>query len=503
MRKGMLFLLLLSLSLSLGLQTRLGHAEDSIANSDTLSMLRSDLDQADFSKNCDFLTSFQERLQLFGKEELSRQSERAGEAIQELFQSRLKLREQLKRVASGELPRSCADAIRATFNEMRIIEDYITMLYGRTQASKGITIKNAVLRGEAPLLVSNPPIAGRTADGVIELKSGDILLSRGARFISAMIAKITRPAGLFSHAALVYVDDKTGQAYTVEAHIEVGTLAAPISKYLDSHGARVMVFRYSDSKLAHEAAKQMYLKAAHASKKHRNIKYDFSMDMSDHAGLFCSEVPAYAYEMASQGQVLIPAFRSRMDRKMPDFMGHLGIQVQETFAPIDMELDPRFEVIAEWRNLDKLQGTWYSDAIMSRIYDWMERHEYVLKGTPGISILKWVAWTVRKIPIFQEALREKLPTNMSRDVLEVVGILNKIENRIYPILEKSNEEHFAQTGTLLVPQEMEAMLDSLRVEDYEQYKKYLDWRHDYTEEGLQQLAPKVLFHKYLSPVEAK
>ncbi|OFZ18835.1 MAG: hypothetical protein A2X94_01055 [Bdellovibrionales bacterium GWB1_55_8] len=438
-------------------------------------------------------------------DELSEMADQAPEIARETFAARLKIREGAARVLRGELPKECADQMRNAMNDLRLLEDYLAMLYGRRQQKNETPIQDlGALRGDSPVLMINPNIVSaqeKDGEGRVALRSGDILLSRGARFLSAMIAKITKPAGLFSHAALVYIDDKTGQTYTVEAHIEVGVLASPISKYMNPSSSRVVVFRYKDPELAHAAAKNMFDRAVRQSDKGRNIPYDFSMDTSDHGALFCSEVPSNAYEAASGGKVKVPAFRSRMDLQSEDFMDRLGIHVSDTFAPSDMEMDPDFELIAEWRNLEKIQGTWFSDALMTRIYDWMENRNYVLKSTFGVRALKWFVWTFRKLPILKEPLRKSLPSNMSRNVLEVVALLNKVEGKFYKNLEKSNNEKFARDDVLLRPSDLEAMIERVREADFAQYEKDLAWKHDFSEESRFTPRPKVLFHRWLSPAE--
>src|SRR5262245_50019999 len=59
----------------------------------------------------------------------------------------------------------------------------------------------------------------------VRLHSGDILVSRGGAPTSALIARGNDHPGVFSHVALLHVDEKTGQATVIESHIECGVAA--------------------------------------------------------------------------------------------------------------------------------------------------------------------------------------------------------------------------------------------------------------------------------------
>src|SRR5690606_12579487 len=102
--------------------------------------------------------------------------------------------------------------------------------------------------------------SGRYGD--LRLHSGDILVSRGGAPVSALISRGSDFPGNFSHVALVYVDEKTNQIYTVESHIEFGARVFTIEEYLADKKYRVMILRpngtipefKTNPMLPHEAA---------------------------------------------------------------------------------------------------------------------------------------------------------------------------------------------------------------------------------------------------------
>ena len=95
------------------------------------------------------------------------------------FQQRLKLVEALKKttLVKGAVSMECEIAFRKYINSRRLFEEY-------TAISAGLDDSPDVFQGKAPQLLVNPKY------GKFELKSGDILVSRGTAVVSAAIAKI-------------------------------------------------------------------------------------------------------------------------------------------------------------------------------------------------------------------------------------------------------------------------------------------------------------------------
>jgi len=116
----------------------------------------------------------------------------------------------------------------------------------------------------------------------VTIHSGDILISRGGAPTSALIARGNDYPGNFSHAALAYVDDQTGQVSMIESHIECGVAIASIDKYLKDTKLRILVLRprhdlpelLANPMLPHNAAEEALRRA-----RNEHIPYDFQMDM--------------------------------------------------------------------------------------------------------------------------------------------------------------------------------------------------------------------------------
>jgi hypothetical protein len=229
----------------------------------------------------------------------------------------------------------------------------------------------------------------------VEVHSGDILVSRGGAPTSALIARGNDYPGNFSHIALVHVAE-SGEASTIESHIERGVVIAPLRAYLEDAKLRVMILRpRSDLEalrrspsLPHRAA-EWAMEAARA----RHIPYDFAMDYEDEEAFFCSEVASAAYR--HQGIHLWQSLTSMSSRGLVRTLGSFGVRSFTTHGPSDLEYDPQLRVVAEWRNPETLLQDHMDNAITDVFLERAEGgeelgYEFRLLG-PG-RILKAYNW---------------------------------------------------------------------------------------------------------------
>jgi hypothetical protein len=184
----------------------------------------------------------------------------------------------------------------------------------------------------------------------VEIRSGDLLVSRGGAPASALIARGNDYPGNFSHVALLHVSE-AGEIAVVEAHIERGVAVASAQEYLGDVKLRIMVLRLradhpalrADPLLPHRAAS-----FALAEARRRHIPYDFAMDWRRHERMFCSEVAAAAYESCG---VALWSAQSRISTPgVAAWLAAFGVRNFETQEPSDLEYDPQLAVVAEWRD---------------------------------------------------------------------------------------------------------------------------------------------------------
>lgn len=241
------------------------------------------------------------------------------------------------------------------------------LLYGGRIAIEEVILQSA--RGSVPqtIVEANEPAATPFASILgVEIRSGDILVSRGGAPTSALIARGSDYPGNFSHVALVYVDETTGVVSIVESHIEKGVAIAGAADYLRDTKLRVLILRLradlpqlqADSMLPHKAAAYMFARA-----NSRHIPYDFAMDTRDAAKMFCSEVASHAYE--HMGVKLWAGLSHISSPGARQWLAAFGVRNFTTEEPSDLEYDPQLCVIAEWRDYETL----YKDHLDNAVVD--------------------------------------------------------------------------------------------------------------------------------------
>lgn len=378
--------------------------------------------------------------------------------VQQLFNARVKLRHRIGELAATrEVTPGCVAAARELFRASRVLEDLlgeVALKFPKYNEKQ----KAPVLRGNAPWLVLNPNL-NRFA-----LRTGDVLLSRGTAFTSAAISRIGNGDTNFSHLAMVYVDPNTRKISLSEAHIEVGSFNGPIGNYLTDGKNRVAVFRYKDPILASNAAKAIREKIFKYQREHggENIPYDFAMNPDEPSQLFCSELVSHAFDLAKGSNAGVPMFRSYVDPKNRTFLNQLGVKVKRTFLPGDIEFDSNFELIAEWRDYSRMNESHLHDAVLTAMYDWMERENYVLVDSTLTTIKKNAVYNLRRWPLFSSILKDKLPTNMPKSTIGAVMTLDSVGELLFNHLAKKNAEQARRTGHWLTPKQMYAVLEAYR-----------------------------------------
>ncbi|MCB0370794.1 MAG: hypothetical protein KDD45_15560, partial [Bdellovibrionales bacterium] len=381
---------------------------------------------------------------------------------------------------------SCAFAHRKIYRSMRVLEDYVGMV-GSVQEGSGVIYR--AFEGNQENFLWNPKYKSENSDLTkYEPRSGDVLLSRGSANTSAAIARITNEDSNFSHMGIVYIDPKTKKIETIEAHIEKGSLVTDISAYKDMK-SRALVFRFHDpsltdqqnAQIAHEAATQIrkvvlkYHNSYKLSIYPPNICYDFSMtvdnpkefDFSQKNCLFCSEVVSLGFSLVGDGKYKIPTFLSDINPKNRSFIESLGVKAKKTFAPADIEIDPYFDLVLEWRDYNRVHASHRLDSILTVIYSWMDDYDYQFYKTDSVSLKSKFGYIVRRIPILNSLLgvKDKFPLNMSKNAIETIQMLDIVSN----ILNNYLIDQENQAGNYLTPKQMITLLNHWREQDLAEY----------------------------------
>ena len=279
----------------------------------------------------------------------------------------------------------------------RVVRDRLyRALYGSRAAAEEVMLQHG---DSVETLLSGRPVGSRTPSAMsngVELRSGDILVSRGGYPTSALIARGNDYPGNFSHIAFVHVDSATHVISVIEAHIERGVSVGPAEEYLAGKKYRVMLLRLRpdlpalqrDPLLPHRAASAMLERA-----RTEHIPYDFTMDYADPSRLFCSEVVSAAYR--EHGVTLWTGLSTISAPGLRNWLASFGVRQFETQEPSDLEYDPQLSVVAEWRSAASLFDDHMDNAVTDVMLEGAERGEVLTfdwYALPVARLLKGYSW---------------------------------------------------------------------------------------------------------------
>ncbi len=298
-------------------------------------------------------------------------------------------------------------------------------------------------------------------------QSGDVLLMRGMAANSAAIARIGDIDSQFSHVGIVHVDVR-GRHLITEALIEEGSIVNKLEDTLDHGLGRCIVFRHSDPALAARAGKMIYdyIQGTLTSGIGRPLAYDFSMELKGYKRLFCSKLVRQAFDLASNGQVMLPTYKTSLFMKNRDFFKRIGVTATETFAPGDMELEPGFRIIAEWADYRVTSDLRLADLTMDKFFEWMDRHHDRFQETWAIHLVSVLG---RFASILSNDAKNliadvvpKVPAHMSRKTIATIAMLHSTTETVVTELKELERRSKELTGRPLHPREISAHLEAIR-----------------------------------------
>lgn len=391
------------------------------------------------------------------------QRKQAAATMQALFELRLDLRNQIPGWAKrGFMSHDVQRALRDVFRVTRYACDMLGEInIGHDKLSDDGKTRRGFTGDDANVLVNPQFQDGRD----LPFRSGDVILVRGQAHNSAAIARIGDVDSQFSHVGIVYVDPK-GQPFKIEALIESGSVVTPLDFALEHGLGRAVLFRHRDADLAARAAHAIH---AHVSKRQfSRIWYDFTMTVEGYKQLYCSKLVRLAYLKASGGDVSLPAYKTRLDMKNRDFLDRVGVKTFETFAPGDLEVDPRFDVVAEWQDYRITSSLRNQDMIATKLFEFMEVHDYRFREDYAIRLIgllgRLSAYLSEDAKDMIADVVPKVPPNMRRSTIAVIAMLHKTAQ---PLLEQLNEmerAEIARSGRPPHPRDVLAFLDHHRTQ---------------------------------------
>ena len=388
----------------------------------------------------------------------------APRLMQSILDLRIKVRSQISDWnARGLMTQEVQSALRDCFRASRYAGDLIgevlldhPRLAPEEQAFAGFA--GAELNVMRPAVWHGKPL---------EFRPGDVILQRGMLHNSAAIARIGDVDSQFSHVGIVAQDER-GELVVVEALIEVGSIITPLTVNLSHHLGRAILFRHRDGALAARAAERIHERIAKSLEPtSKPILYDFTMELEGYKELFCSKLVRLAYELGSDGKVSMPTFPTLVNMKNRDFPRRIGVTAHKTFAPGDVELDPDFDVVAEWCDFRVTSEMRIKDMIMTKLFEWMDVYGY--KFYPDLTV-RLVALGGRLSSRLSKRAQELVasvtggvvPPNMTGNAIGAVAMLHRTAEPIYKELELLETKSIRNSGRQLHPRQVLEILEQIR-----------------------------------------
>lgn len=383
--------------------------------------------------------------------------------LHRLFAARMALRDRIPHwYAQGVLHRPAEAALRDLFRLMRYAGDMLGE----------IGIANARL---GPNEKTRRAFSGRNYNTLVHpsyfnghdipFRSGDVLLVRGFAHNSAAIARIGDVDTQFSHVGIVYIDPQ-GKHWIVEALIEDGAVVNPIEHLLE-HIGRAVLYRHKDAKLAARAAELAFRRVEASKGWGRHIPYDFSMRLTGRRKLFCAKLVQQAYLDASNGTLALPTFKTRFDQRNGDFFKLIGVRAKETFAPGDIDIDPNFDLVAEWQDYRVTSALRRQDMVMTKFFEWMETKGDRFKPDLYVRLLtifgRLSSYLSNGVKDLISSVIPKVPSNMKASTIATIIMLHKSAEEVMPALQELDINHVKMTGRPIHPIEFLDHLERLRL----------------------------------------
>lgn len=366
-----------------------------------------------------------------GENENSRFLEEADQTAQQIFDIRLNLNRRLKDF--GNLDEATVTAFRRAHLYLSYAAD---SLIARRDFLRPVTVLPDRKAGgffsyEGPRTLVNRSVF---PDGRVHLQAGDLILVRGASFISATIARIGDMATNMSHIAMV-AEAPDGRLKVVEALMEQNVVAYELQEYLDLERLpRVAVYRASSptaEKYAQAAGRELWNLYEDSRTNPSHYHFDLQMNLHDNGKIFCAKLARLAWERASRGEVVVPAYLTSFAEALKtDFAKGIQMQAGKSFAPADVEVDPAFEMIAEYRDVEMLKESRRFDVVLSVLFEKFKQgftyRPDVAAGFQAVAAIfaRDLGFDIKQIP--KDAKVETMATLIRHRDL-VMGLMSELE----------------------------------------------------------------------------
>lgn len=140
------------------------------------------------------------------------------------------------------------------------------------------------------------------------------------------------------------------------------------------------------------------------------------------------------------------------------FLDRLGVKVNATFAPQDLEVDPRFELVLEWRDFSLTREVRAKDQVLTAIFSWMEKYGWQFNEGPISFLLtlglKAVSWVYGPI-------QDEIPYYLDRKVISLMMALHLTAEPIYQKISAKDQNHYQKYSLPMHPRDILEHLEEL------------------------------------------
>ncbi len=367
--------------------------------------------------------------------------------------------------------------VRNIMRALRYFEDAAGEHSINAGNSKDKKMKIKSFIGGEPMVVTGD---GSSFSVYHDVKPGDVILMRGSSEISAAIARVADVNTQFSHLAIVTQDPQTQKLYLAEALIEKGLIVSPIEEFINHGYGRAVIYRNEDPALAALADQKAWQRSHDGTR----YEYDFSMNMNRtedelkvNPTLFCSMVVKDAFETADPN-FLMPLSPSKITPKNRDFLRRIGVkdQTTEVFEPGDMELDYRFFLVAEFRNLTETPVQRIYDTIFDKVFQWMDDggqlEDYKVLG----AVANTVHFLASFEPLKKQAWKFGMPVSghVQPLVLKTVAAMAFIRLPLHQEIKPKLDAYQMKYGVIPPPRVISGWLDEIRAKNENNAFRFLN-----------------------------
>lgn len=255
---------------------------------------------------------------------------------------------------------------------------------------------------------------------------GDIIISYGNTFTSAISATIVHQPRSFSHMS--FVVEKNGELFVYDFYV-TGVSKEKLKDWLKGQAARAAVYRFKKIDFANYFYKEIIKSVdGFEAKYHKSfgyylnesqVQYDENGDIK--GSLFCNGIIPYIMKKFDKYQIR-PAIISKLYWKNAISAKNLGITDEYIYQPSDIEVDPEFELMAESVQYQNLNIAHEEQLVSEKIAQQIYLGEYQYQPSVFIVVK---TYCLKFYTYFFGQTGDDYANNISTQALESVVELNQ------------------------------------------------------------------------------